>query len=216
MVERSGVGDRHSEILKPDHILRHGDNFLDGQVAIPAKGFQRLHIFPATDEQRVVYCNEMTTVFDQGADLVDQAGTIVFQIHSASGRRGKEGRIDDDAIEELPGTFEFCNRWKKILCDEVPFMDGESIERIGIFCEIQELAIEVGLDHAAGSARQSGDPKTAGVGEGVQNRSGLHVIDQPFSQATGIDIETRIPVQGEVNGVPNAMLPYFFIDHSAE
>ena len=113
----------------------------------------------------------MAAVVDQRADFVDEPRAFLFLIHFAFGCGREKRRVNDDTIEGSVFAFHIAHLFKEIPGDEIPFSNGEAVERIRVFGEVEEFTVQVNLHHAAGSAFERGDPEAACVGKGVHDGS---------------------------------------------
>ena len=95
-------------------------------------------------------------------------------------------------------------------------MNGEAVQRVGCLGDVEEVAVEVNLHHTAGSAFEGGHAETTRVVKRIQQGFALQVFDEPLAQVARIEVETGIAVQGEVDGIPDAVLFDFAIQLGAD
>lgn len=83
MVERRRVSDGTAGSASGE-IFRDRDKLPDFEVAILAKRLEGLHVFASADVDRVVDGDQNAAIVDQRADLVYEAGAVLFLVHFAS------------------------------------------------------------------------------------------------------------------------------------
>lgn len=129
VIERGWVGGGLPDdgFFETGDIFGDRDELLDGKISIFAEGFQTLEIVRTTQEQGIIDRHEPATIFDQWADFIGQPDTFVDQIDPALGCAGKEGRIEDHAVEKFPFSFEAGNYIEEIVSKQVHFTQVQVI-----------------------------------------------------------------------------------------
>ncbi len=205
MVEGCGVNRRTAEarVWVAAEIFRHWDQHFYLQVAIRAQRFQRFEVRLSAQEQGVIHRHEIPAIINQRTHLVDQPRAILRQVHNPLAGGCKERRIEKDAVEAFPGTFQTVDLRPKIPGLEIRPDDGKAIEAVGRLREVEEFLIPVEVQDARSPAGARCHAQAAGVGKRIQDRLAPQVFDCPFTQVPRIQVETGVLVHQQVNGIPN-------------
>jgi hypothetical protein len=184
-----------------DTVIGNVNSGINGYIAITAQDIQSVHEFLTTEEDRIVHRNDLSPIFNQGAGFVDEPNHMLFKVHSATAGGGEKWWIQNDAIKFSLLPLQLSRDHKKVTAYEIAFDHRKPIHGVRLFGQVEERAIQIGLNHRC-AGRHCGNTDTACIGKRIQYAFSTKGFCCPASQITGVHIEARIPVHGNIQRKP--------------